>query len=82
MQRRDFVISTCTGPAGLALTANGAVRQKTSQPDLFALAEKKGFQVFNRSLSSISDGAKKGVRNRQCSLSGQGSRRRPIQAPS
>jgi hypothetical protein len=46
MKRRDFVISTCTGLAGLSLTANGAVQQKTSQPDLFALAEKKGFQVL------------------------------------
>jgi hypothetical protein len=62
MKRRDFVISTCTGLAGFSLTANGAVQQKTSQPDLFALAEKKSFQVFNRGLSSFSDGAKKGVR--------------------
>jgi hypothetical protein len=62
MKRRDFVILTYTGLAGFSLTANGAVQQKTSQPDLFALAEKKGFQVFNRSLSSFSDGAKKGVR--------------------
>lgn len=62
MKRRDFVISTCTGLAGFSLIANGAVQQKISQPDLFALAEKKGFQVFNRSLSSFSDGAKKGVR--------------------
>ena len=43
MKRCEFVISTCTGLAGLSLTANGAVQQKTSQPDLFALAEKKGF---------------------------------------
>jgi hypothetical protein len=62
MKRRDFVISTCTGLAGFSLTANGAVQQKTSQPDLFAPAEKKSFQVFNRGLSSFSDGAKKGVR--------------------
>jgi hypothetical protein len=62
MKRRDFVISTCTGLAGFSLTANGAVQQKTSQPDLFALAEKKSIQVFNRGLSSFSDGTKKGVR--------------------
>jgi hypothetical protein len=32
------------------------------EPDLAALAEAKGLKVFNRSISSVNDGTKKGVR--------------------
>lgn len=44
-------------------TASRAVGQEgTIEPDLIRLAEDQGLQVFNRSLSSFSDGARKGIR--------------------
>ena len=43
MKRRDFVTSTCTGLAGLSLTASGPFSRKPARPNTFALAEKKAF---------------------------------------
>jgi len=37
-------------------------QKKAIEPDLAALAEGKGLKVFNRSLSVLNDGARKGVR--------------------
>ena len=62
MNRRDFVISTFSCALGLS-TASRSVRQKkTIEPDLAGLADGKGLQVFNRSASSLNEGARKGVR--------------------
>lgn len=60
MNRREFARSTVAF-AGLA-TALRIHGQKTSEPDLAALADSKGLTVFNRSVSSFTDGSKKGAR--------------------
>jgi hypothetical protein len=62
MYRRDFVISTFACVVELSTASRFVDQKKTIEPDLSALAEGKGLKVFNRSLSSLNDGAKKGVR--------------------
>ena len=62
MNRRDFVISTFACAVGLSPAARIAGQKKTIEPDLARLAEGNGLKVFNRSVSSLNDGAKKGVR--------------------
>ncbi len=62
MHRRDFVISTFACAVGLSTASRIAGQKKTIEPDLAELADGKGFKVFNRSVSSFNDGAKKGVR--------------------
>lgn len=62
MNRRDFVVSTIACSLGLATTSRIAGEGKRIEPDLARLAEDKGFKVFNRSISSLSDGARKGAR--------------------
>jgi Domain of Unknown Function (DUF1080) len=62
MYRRDFVISTFACVVGFSATSRVLGQKKAIEPDLAALAEGKGLKVFNRSLSVLSDGAKKGVR--------------------
>jgi hypothetical protein len=62
MNRRDFVISTFACAVGLSVAPRTIAQKKTIQPDLAALADGKGFKVFNRSVSSFSEGARKGVR--------------------
>ena len=62
MRRRDFVISTLACVAGLPSATGIAGQKKTIEPDLAALAEAKGFEVFNRSLSPLNDGARRGAR--------------------
>jgi hypothetical protein len=62
MNRRDFVISTFSGAVALATAPRILAQKKTIEPDLAALAESNGFKVFNRSASSVSDGARKGAR--------------------
>ena len=62
MKRRAFVISTLAGAVGLATASRLAAQKKTIEPDLAALADGKGFQLFNRSVSRFTDGAKKGAR--------------------
>ncbi len=61
MNRRDFVISTVAGVVGFA-TVRIASQTKPIERDLAALADGKGLSVFNRTASSFSDGARKGVR--------------------
>ncbi len=56
MNRREFVVSTLVCAVGLS------GQRKTLAPDLAALAESKGFTVFNRGVSSLDDGGKKGAR--------------------
>jgi hypothetical protein len=46
----------------LSAVSRVLAQKKAIEPDLAALAEGKGLKVFNRSLSALNDGAKKGVR--------------------
>jgi hypothetical protein len=62
MDRRDFVISTFACVVGYSAASGVPGQKKTIELDLVSLAERKGFKVFNRSLSSFKDGAKNGVR--------------------
>ena len=62
MYRRDFVISTFACVIGLSTASRVLGQKKAIEPDLAALVEGKGLKVFNRSLSGLSDGARKGVR--------------------
>ena len=62
MYRRDFVISTFACVVELSTASRVLAQKKTIEPDLAALAEGKGLKVFNRSLSVLNDGARKGVR--------------------
>ena len=62
MYRRDFVISTFACVVELSAASRVLAQKKAIEPDLAALAEGKGLKVFSRSLSVLSDGAKKGVR--------------------
>ncbi len=62
MNRRDFVISTLACGAGLAVPSTSPGQMKAIEPDLAKLGEGKGLKVFNRSVSSLSDGARKGLR--------------------
>lgn len=57
-------VSALSVMAALGLfTASGvATQQRTTAPDLTRLAAAKGLHVFNRSVSALSDGARKGVR--------------------
>lgn len=62
MKRRGFVISMVASTAGLFTASNVVGQKKTSSPDLATLAEGKGLKVFNRNVSSLNEGDKKGVR--------------------
>ena len=62
MFRRDFVISTFACVVELSTASRVLAQKKAIEPDLAALAEGKGMKVFNRSLSALSDGSRKGVR--------------------
>jgi hypothetical protein len=46
----------------LFTTSRAAGQQKTIEPDLAGLAAAQGLQVFNRSVSSLSDSGRKGLR--------------------
>jgi 3-keto-disaccharide hydrolase len=62
MYRRDFVISTLACVAELSAASRVLAQKIAMDVDLAALAEGKGLKVFNRSLSVLNDGARKGVR--------------------
>jgi hypothetical protein len=62
MNRRDFVISTFACAVGLSTASRIVAQKKTIEPDLAALADGKRLKVFNRSVSSLNDGARKGAR--------------------
>src|SRR5688500_10669440 len=62
MNRREFVISTFAGAVALSRTARLLGQAKAIQPDLAALAGAKGLTVFNRTATSFTDGARKGLR--------------------
>jgi hypothetical protein len=62
MDRRDFVISTFACVLEFSAASRVLGQKRVIEPDLAALAEGKGLKLFNRSLSVLSDGARKGVR--------------------
>ena len=62
MNRRDFVISTLACGAGLAVPSTSPGQMKLIEPDVAKLGEGKGLKVFNRSVSNLNDGARKGLR--------------------
>lgn len=70
MNRRDFVTSGFVFAAGLSVTSRVIGQKKAVSPDLVKLAEGKSFKVFNRNVSSLSDGAKRGVRLNESSGDG------------
>ena len=62
MHRRNFVNLTFVSLAGLSLAPDVIGQQKTIEPDLTALADRKVLSVSKCCLSGFKDGAKKGVR--------------------
>lgn len=62
MNRREFVISTFAGAVALSAAPRVAAQKGTIERDLAALAEAKGLQTFNRSVSSVNDGPSRGAR--------------------
>lgn len=62
MNRRHFVSSTFAYAVGFSTSSRIVGQRKTIEPDLTALVEGKGLNVFNRSISSFNDGTKKGLR--------------------
>lgn len=62
MKRRDFVLSTFAYAVGLSTASRVVGQKKTIEPNLFEFAEGKALKVFNRSVSSLTDGARKGAR--------------------
>ena len=62
MNRREFVISTLGVAAVLAAPARVLGQKKAIEPDLGALADGKGINPSNRTITRITDGARKGVR--------------------
>src|SRR5262245_33362724 len=64
MKRRDFVISMVVPAAGL-ITASSVFGQNKTSPDLATLAAGKRLKIFNRSVSTLSDGARKGIHMRE-----------------
>ena len=62
MNRRELVISGLGAAAALSFPVGIAGQKKAIEPDLGALADGKGVNPSNRSVSRITDGARKGVR--------------------
>jgi hypothetical protein len=62
MKRRGFVISMVASAAGLFTVSQVMGQKKAIRPELIQLADGKGLKVFNRSVSSLDDGARKGLR--------------------
>lgn len=62
MNRRGFVISALASAAALSVRSKILGQTKAIEFDLAKLAESKGLKVFNRTVSSLSDGARRGVR--------------------
>lgn len=62
MNRREFVVSTFGVAVALATPATTFGQKKPIDPDLGVLADGKGINPSNRTISRITDGARKGVR--------------------
>jgi hypothetical protein len=61
MNRREFVISTLAGAVAMSRAVRVAAQGKAVEPDLAALAG-SGLKLFNRTATSLTDGARKGAR--------------------
>ncbi len=59
---RRLAVAAVLAAAGLLIASSGSGQQRTLQPDLPKLADGKGLEVFNRTVSSFSDGARTGLR--------------------
>src|SRR3989441_6731992 len=59
---RRFAVAVVIAAAGLFTASSGSGQQRTLEPDLAKLADDKGLEVFNRSVSSFKDGTKTGLR--------------------
>jgi hypothetical protein len=62
MNRRELVISGLGAAAALAFPVGIAGQKKAIEPDLGVLADGKGLNPSNRSLSRLAEGTRKGVR--------------------
>lgn len=62
MNRREFVISTFGCAVALSAGTGLGAQNKAIQPDLDALADGKGLNPSNRTITRLTDGARKGVR--------------------
>src|SRR4030095_5380508 len=61
MKRRDF-LSSMVAPAPGLFTVSSVFGQNKTSSDLSVLAAGKRLKIFNRSVSTLNDGAKKGIR--------------------
>lgn len=62
MNRREFVISTSGVAVALVTPFRIGGQSKTLEPDLAFLADGKGLNASNRTISRLTDGPRKGVR--------------------
>src|SRR5918996_6240428 len=62
MNRRGFVISTSGVAVAFFAPVRIAGQKKTIEPDLASLADGKGLNASNRTITRLADGARKGVR--------------------
>ena len=62
MNRREFVITSFGAAVALSTPAQLFGQKKAIEPDLGALADGKGINKSNRTLTRITDGARKGIR--------------------
>jgi hypothetical protein len=62
MNRRDFMVLTGAGVAGLSSVARVIAQEKAITPDLGALADSASLRLFNRSASRLVEGTRTGVR--------------------
>src|SRR5262245_6090723 len=61
MHRRDFVISALACVAGLSAATSVAGQKRAIEPDLAALVAGGSLKAFNRNVSSLAEGTKKGA---------------------
>jgi hypothetical protein len=61
MKRRDFMCSAVASATGL-LAASAVFGQKNTSTDLVKLVNGKALKIFNRNVSGLTDGARRGVR--------------------
>jgi hypothetical protein len=62
MNRREFVISTFGCAVALSAGTRVGAQKKALEPDLGSLADGKGVNHSNRTITRLTDGARKGVR--------------------
>jgi hypothetical protein len=62
MNRRDFVRATFAGAVGFAAVSRVSAQKRPIEPDLASLADGKGLKAFNRSVSRLDEGGRKGLR--------------------